>query len=145
MNEDEMNTEETEVRVAPDVAEDEFWRWAEAMDLLIEPGDIDEEQQTAKKRIIRAIKRGHLVIDEDGYAVFTPYCSVSSYTDSLKFREPDGAVFSSSDKKKQNERFGGAHAQMAALCKVHPNVFGSDKIRGEDYKICQALYIFLMV
>ena len=62
--------------VAKEVAEQDFNRFAESMDLDIDPVDMDAEDKKGfeqqKDRIIAAIQSGSLVINDSGEPVFTP-------------------------------------------------------------------------
>jgi len=140
MNEDEMNTEENEVRVVSSVAEDEFWRWVEAMDLRV-PQENTEDNDDQKGRVIAAIERGELVIDDSGFAIFTPQRPGSKHKEPLKFHEPGMDAWSAMDKHKN--KFNNMCEGLGVVTKTHPSVFRS-KIIGEDLKVCFALMNFLM-
>ena len=81
--------------VAAEVALKEFERFAEEMDLDIDTAAMDDEDLTAfnkqRSRIVRAIERGNLVINEDGEAVYTPINTRSRHAEALTFHERTGA------------------------------------------------------
>ena len=62
--------------VAAEVAENEFDRLCELRRVSTEVGDMNEEEATAfaelRKKLVRAVMRGTLVIDEAGVATYTP-------------------------------------------------------------------------
>ena len=68
-----------EIKIDKDAAEAEFERFANAMDIDIDISKLDPEDTTAfnksKDRIILAIQETHLVINDDGEAVYTPHRS----------------------------------------------------------------------
>ena len=132
--------------VAKEVAEQEFNRFAEEMDLDLDISSMDAEDLTAfnkqKNRIIRAIERGHLVINENGEAVYTPNNNRSKHADPITFHERTGASLMAMDGKKKGHDVAKTYAVMADMCKVHPNVFAG--LAGTDVKICEALFALLM-
>lgn len=101
-----------EQKVAADVAEQEFKRFTDAMDLDVDPAGMDDEDKRsfndAKRRIIAALCNGSLVIDEKGQPVFTP--SLGN-TQPITFFEPTGASLMAGDQKKK----GHDHARMFAV------------------------------
>ena len=66
----------SEKKVATEVAEQEFVRFIEAMDLDVDPKDWSDDDKKSyedtKRKIIRAMERGDLVINDDGVPQFTP-------------------------------------------------------------------------
>jgi len=133
----------TEQKIAREVADTEFDRFVDAMDLEIEPDLMGEDEtlsfEKQKRRIIRAIERGALVIDNDGYAVYTPVHM--SLDKPLKFAQFNGAALSATDGKKRDARTAQLHAMMAQMTKVGPNTF--NKMEGIDTKVCMALVMLL--
>jgi hypothetical protein len=79
----------TEPVVARDVAEREFTRFAEMMDLGFNIEKMNEEEReqfvTLRERFISSIERGQLVVDELGQPIVTTHDG-KTYT----FREPTG-------------------------------------------------------
>ena len=132
--------------VAKEVAEQEFERFAEEMDLDLDTSSMDAEDLKAfnkqKNRIIRAIERGHLVINENGEAVYTPNNNRSKQGDPITFHERTGASLMAMDGKKKGHDVAKTYAVMADMCKVHPNVFAG--LAGTDVKVCEALFALLM-
>ena len=140
-------TQEKSVGKMPaEMAELEFNRFAESMDLYFDLNEMDSEDQTAfnkqKGRITRAIVKGSLVINELGEAVFTPDNKKSKHTDAITFHERSGASLMAMDGKKKNHDVAKTYAVMADMCNTHPSTFA--KLMGEDVKICEALFALLM-
>lgn len=133
-------------KVAKEVAEQEFERFVEEMDLDLDTSQMDAEDLTAfnkqKSRIIRAIERGHLVINENGEAEYTPSNGRSKHQETIVFHERTGASLMAMDSKKKNHDVAKTYAVMADMCKVHQSVFAG--LVGTDVKICEALFALLM-
>ncbi len=133
-------------KIALEVAEAEFARFADAMDLDLETADMDAEDLTAFKRqknkILRAIQRGNLVFNDNGEAVYTPSNARSKHTESITFHERSGASLMAMDGKKKGHDVAKTYAVLADMCKVHPSVFAG--LVGQDVKICEALFALLM-
>jgi len=124
----------------------EFDRFIEDMDLDLDTADMDQEDLNAfnrqKKRIIRAIEKGSLVINENGEAVYTPANPKSKHTEAITFHERTGASLMAMDTKKKNHDVAKTYAVLADMCKVHQNVFAG--LVGTDVKVCEALFALLM-
>lgn len=127
-----------------ELAQAEFDRWAEAMDLDLDPAYMDSEDRTSferqKRRVINALQRGSLVISEAGEAVYTP--QKSQNCEPLTFHERTGASLMAMDGKKKNQEASKTYAVMADICQTHPKTFAA--MKGEDIKVCEALFAFLM-
>jgi len=132
--------------VALEVAQAEFERFVEEMDLDVDTADMDVYDITAfnklKRRIIKAICRGALVINENGEAVYTPSNSNSNYREPITFHERTGATTMAMDGKKKGHDVAKGYAVMAAVTKLHPGVFAG--LAGEDIKTCEAIFALLM-
>jgi len=130
--------------VAPEMAEAEFDRFVDEMDLDVDTSVMDEEDRTSfdkqKRRIIKAMVNGSLIINENGEAVYAPQ---RSDIDSLiTFHERTGASLMAMDNKKKNHDVAKTYAVMASMTKEHPGIFA--KLKGTDIKVCEALYALLM-
>lgn len=143
---DDWGAEAPAHKIAPAVAETEFERFVEAMDLLTDPETMDAEERTAydqhKARIVREITRGHLVINENGEAVLTPSNPRSGHREPITFYELTGATLMSMDGKKKNHDVAKGFAMMDAICKATPGTMS--KLAGGDVKVCQAIFALLM-
>lgn len=126
---------EREQKVAAEVAESEFLRFCEAMDLDTEPKGDDEDLRSymdCKRRIVGAIVDGRMVVDEHGQPVFSP-----SDGGGITFYEPDGSALLAMDQKKQNHNVAKSYAVLAAMTKQPAMRFA--KMKNRDLKICQAV------
>ena len=132
--------------IAKEVAEQDFDRFVEEMDLDLDTSEMDAEDLTAfnkqKSRVIRAIERGHLIINDKGEAEYTPFKDRSKHKDAIVFHERTGASLMAMDGKKKNHDVAKTYAVMADMCKVHQNVFAG--LVGSDVKTCEALFALLM-
>lgn len=131
----------SELVVAASVAEDEFQRFADAMDLDVDVERMDKDDRDAfgrnKRRITRAIELGRLVIDDKGQPVYTPQNGAT-----ITFYEPSGASLLSMDKKKDGENVAKTYATMADMTRTSAERFSSMPAR--DLKICQSLYLLFL-
>lgn len=132
--------------VDKETAEKEFDRFAEAMDLDLDTAGMGTEDLTAlnrqKKKIVTAIKRGALLFNEDGEAIYTPQHERSRHKDPITFHERTGASLMAMDGKKKNYDVAKTYAVMADMCKVPASVFAG--LVGVDIKTCEALFALLM-
>lgn len=135
-----------EYKIAPEMAEQEFDRFIDAMDILIDVTKLDVEDATGynkqRDRLLDAICRGDLVFNEEGEAVYTPSHKNSKTSDALTFHERTGASLMASDGKKKGHDVAKTYAVLGNMCKVHPNVFAG--LAGRDVKVCEALFALLM-
>lgn len=132
-----------ELKVATEVAEAEFERFAEAMDLDTNVERMDDDDKAAfgnqKRRVVRAIEDGHLVVDDKGQPIFTPQLGD---TTPITFYEPTGASLMSMDKRKANENFAKVFGTLADMTKTSAARFAA--LKGRDIKVCQALYLLFL-
>jgi len=133
-------------KVDSKVAEAEFERFVERMDLDLDTADMDVEDLTQftrqKKRILRAIECGALAVNDDGEAVYTPQNPKSKYQEAITFHERTGASLMAMDGKKKGHDMAKTYAIMADMCGVHQKVFAG--LVGSDVKVCEALFALLM-
>ena len=132
--------------VTLEVAEVEFERFADAMDIDTEIADMSSDDQAGfmkhKRVVMRAIQYGNLRINENGEAEYTPFRPNSQYKDTLVFHERSGASLMAMDGKKQGQDVAKMYAILADMCKVHPSAFS--KLVGTDIKVCESLFALLM-
>ena len=130
--------------IPQEVAEADFDRFVEAMDLFVDPAFMDDEDRTAfekqKHRLVNAMMIGALSINENGEAVYTP--RRSDYKDPITFHERTGASLMAMDNKKKNQDIAKTYAVMADMTNTHPGVFS--KLKGSDIKTCEAIFALLM-
>lgn len=126
-------------KVALEVAEQEFNRFVEAMDLDVNPADMDEDDKKGfeqqRDRVVSAIQAGTVVINDNGEPVFTPQRTKDA--DPITFFEPTGASLMAMDRKKKTEDIGKLYAAMGDMTKNHANVFS--KMKMADLKVCMAI------
>lgn len=126
-------------KIAKEVAEQEFNRFAESMDLDIDPADMDVEDKKGfdqqKDRVMSAIQSGALIIKDNGEPVFTP--QRTNDAEAITFHEPTGASLMAMDRKKKTEDIGKLYATMGEMTKTHANVFS--KMKMPDLKVCMAI------
>lgn len=133
-----------EPKIAEEVAESEFERFALEMDLDTNTEKMSEDRLAAftelRRVAVRALMRGSLVIDDGGQAVFTP--QYDKDTKPLTFFASDGTVLSSMDKKKESEPVAKKYTAMGAITKTSAARFNAMDTR--DLKVCQALYLLFL-
>lgn len=126
-------------KIAREVAEQEFNRFVEAMDLDVDPADMDAEDKKGfeqqKDRIIAAVQSGSLVINDTGEPVFTPQRTEGA--EAITFHEPTGASLMAMDRKKKTEDIGKLYASMGEITKTHASTFS--KMKMPDLKVCIAI------
>lgn len=126
-------------KIAKEVAEQEFQRFVDAMDLDVDPAGMDEDDkkgfQQQKDRIIAAIQSGALVVNDNGEPVFTPQRTKD--VDAITFHEPTGASLMAMDRKKKTEDIGKLYAAMGDITKTHASTFS--KMKMADLKVCMAV------
>jgi len=126
-------------KVAKEVAEEEFNRFVECMDLDVDPAGMDEDDRKGfvqqKDRVIAAIQSGALVISDKGEPTYTP--QRTNDAEPITFYEPTGASLMAMDRKKKTEDIGKLYAAMGDMTKTHANVFS--KMKMADLKVCMAI------
>lgn len=126
-------------KVATEVAQQEFERWAEAFEIDITTDALDPEELKAfegfKAKFIKRVETGALTVDENGTIEFTPR---GDDGEPLKFDEPTGALLSA--RQKNDTDIQAARRVMAAWCGVAPKRFADMKLR--DFNFCSELLAF---
>ena len=130
--------------VSNDVAESEFNRWCEAMDLDIDEKYMSEDDlesfQSQKRRIIRYMERGAVVINGEGEAVLKPV--KADHLDEITFHERTGSTIMAADKRKKNDSAGKMYAMIAEMTGLAPAQI--TKLKGSDIKVAEAIFTLLM-
>lgn len=129
------------VVVAREVALEEFARMCEARRVDIDESSMSKEDkkafEDARGRIVGAIMRGELIVEDDGTPVFTPPVAGAN---SLKFYKATGATFMASDGA--TESVSKAVAMLQEVTRCNPGEIS--KLEAPDFKVCQAiLQLFL--
>lgn len=130
--------------IAREVAEQEFDRFADEMDLDVDESKMDEEERSSfikiKEKLLKAMQRGSLIINSDGEAVYTPIKEDDPQP--ITFHERTGATLMATDTKKKNQQAAKLYAMMADMTKQPPVRFS--KMKGTDIKICEGIFTLLM-
>ncbi len=129
-------------KVDRETAKNDADRFAEAMDLDIDDEALEELDQvesadlkSAKMKLVRAIRKGNVTIDDDGCAV------VHTGEKDLKFYKPKGSHWTEIDKRKEHHRMAQVNASMGAICKVNAVAF--TKMDDSYRKICVNIWTLL--
>jgi len=128
-----------EIRVAKEVAEDEFNRFLDVMEIDADSSNMNDEDRQSfeqqKSRVVNAIMYGDMVINESGEPVYTP--SRSENKDAITFHEPTGASLMAMDMKKKTQDVSKMFATMADFTATPVKVFAKMKIK--DLNVCLAV------
>lgn len=122
----------------------EFDRFTETMDLDMSMVGLSVEDKAdlegARDKVIIAICRGSLVINDIGEPVFTPQLSDS--TAEIVFHEPTGASLMAMDRAKKSADIQKTYLVLADITRLNSKAFSNLKMR--DLKVCLAvLTLFL--
>jgi hypothetical protein len=128
-------------KVTREVAEAEFVRFFEAMDLRLEDPDLDEEDRKSfndnRRTFLEAVERGVLVVNENGEPVFTP-----AEGSPITFYEPTGATIMAMDRIKKGHDIKRSYAVMSEQTKTPIARFTGMKQR--EFKVCEAVFILFL-
>lgn len=126
-------------KVAKEVAEQEFERWAEAFEIDTNTAGLSDEELKAfeafKDKFVKRVESGALSVDENGVIEFSPR---GDSEDPLKFDEPTGAILSA--RQKGDTDIQGGRRMLAAWAGVSPKRFADMKLR--DFNFCSELLAF---
>ncbi len=130
-------------KVAPEVAQQEFERFAEAMDLDLDPKGMDAEDrksfETAKRRFLTAVEDGRLVVNDTGEPVYTPQ---KGDTSPITFFEPTGGTMMAMDLKKAGHDVTKGLAAMADMTKQ--DIKRYHNMSNRDLRVCQAISVLFL-
>lgn len=105
-------------KVPRDVCEAEFERFCESNFLIVDQSDMDDEDKNAyvdaRRKIMFAMERGDLVIDEHGLPVYTP---VKDDGGTITVHRPRGVTFTQADMKKEARKAARLNAMLAEVTK----------------------------
>lgn len=123
-----------------EMAEDEFARFLEAMDLdakVAEKADAEDTKALDRVRniVIRAIENGSFVIGDNGEGVFTPRRGTSR--EPITFGEPDGGAILASDKRRDGHNTAKTYAMLAHWTGQNPDRFA--KLKRSDVEFCTSV------
>lgn len=133
-------------KIAPEMAEQEFDRWAEGMGLDLDTSNMDEADAAAlgkqRGRIVLGIVQGSVVVNESDEIEFTPQRVASKSKDTIVFHERSGASLMAMDHKKKGHEVAKMYAVLGEMCGVPPKVFAG--LVGPDIKMCESIFSLLM-
>lgn len=124
-------------KVADEVHEQEFQRILDTFEISTDGLDAEDEAafRNRKATVIAAMKRGRLIVNDDGIPVFTPKWSED--TSPITFHPPTGAAFMAMDQKKAGQDVSKTYRMWAEAFKQAPHRFpGMDN---RDLKVVSAL------
>lgn len=132
------------VKISVDVAEKEFDRFIDAMCIdsdLTNMGEDDIESfNEHKRKIVNAISKGDLIINENCEPVYTP--KRSDNKDPITFYEPTGADLAEQDKRAKGQDHTRLFTTMGSMTKTSSSRFA--KMKMYDLKICQAITVLFL-
>lgn len=130
--------------VALEVAENEFKRFTDAMDLKLDPDSMSRKDRTdffaLKQTILDALQSRHVTINDDGEPVLHPKSGDDKTP--ITFHEPTGGTFSSMDLVNEKHKVAQLRQLMASMTKQPVKRFNALKQR--DLKVCDALLLLFL-
>lgn len=135
---------ESKDAVSLEMAQMELQRFADAMDLDIDaeglPDDERKGLEDAKRKFVRAVQCGTLIVDDEGRPVFTPRRSENKTP--LVFHEPEGHTLLESDKAKASADVQKLYRVLGQVTKTTPARFADLKLA--DIQVCSAIVSLFM-
>lgn len=117
-----------------ETAELEFMRFCEEWEIDTATEDMNEEDKQGfdqqKNKIINAIKRGRLCVDEDGSLVYT--LAKSEDTGDVIIKRPKGGALMEMDRYKDRESMHKIYSVLGAMTGKNANFFA--RLDGIDLK-----------
>jgi hypothetical protein len=133
-----------EQKVATEMAEQEFERFAEAMDLDLDPKGMDDEDKKSfeqfRRRVVAALESGHVEVNENGEPVVHPRTTEDKTP--IVFREPTGATIMAMDQKRKDHDVAKQMAMLAAMTGRNPGFFAT--MGNRDLKLCNAILLLFL-
>lgn len=133
-----------EYKIDDQTARADLDRLADAMDLdlSVDTTADEKEQKDAQKNtdtVVKAIRKGDLVITEDGEAVYTP---ARSQVGAIKFSEPTGATLLAADRFGDKQKMHKMYAMVAEMTSVEPATFS--KLKKSDMNVIMAVGLLFL-
>lgn len=130
-----------EQKIARDVAEEEFERMCKSRRLATTTEEMDPDDATGfeelKRKILRAIQAGDLVVTDDGDPVYTPPVPGAK---PLTFHKPTGATLIAMDAKSASDSDGNQARMVRAMTEMTRSAKGElSKLEVPDYQLCASL------
>lgn len=124
-----------ESKIALEVAEAEFERMCDSRRIDTNVAEMDDDDASSfeaiRKRVLRAIQRGELVVSENGDPVYTPPGGKP-----ITFYKPTGATFMAMDGKNDGPMARTVSA-MHEMTRTGRGEFS--KLEAPDFQLCTAL------
>lgn len=134
--------QEQQYVVDEETAEQEFERFAEAMDLHFDERGMDDEDRKgfreSKSRFLLAVRKGSLVVNDSGEPVY----KLSGSGRELTFHEPTGATLVSADQRKAGHDVAKMFTMIAEITRTPPETFA--KLPNRDIRIIQSVALLLL-
>lgn len=126
--------------VSRDVAEAEFDRFCEEMDLDVDESVMDDDDRKslakARNKFVRAVMRGKLTVGNGGVPTYT-YQPDGGDEVEISFPEPKGKAFLASDRGKKDQNMGKMFLIMAAMTGKPASIFSD--MPNRDVSVCMAV------
>ncbi len=128
-------------KVATEVAEAEFERMCASRRVCTDPAQLDEDDVSGldeiRKKVVRAIVTGELVVEENGDPVYTPPVAGAK---PLHFYKPTGATIMAMDGARPGDADGPQGRMVRAITEMTKSPKGEiSKLEVPDYQFCQLL------
>lgn len=131
-----------------EMAEAEFDRFAVAWELDIDLETMNEDDRASfdpiKRRLLGHIRRGTLVVNNDGETLVYTLSRPIGDTSELTFGMPNGDAILRFDKFKNQQTMGRLNSYMASMCQCNPAIF-AERMKGSDLKVCHAVATLFLV
>lgn len=125
-------------KIAREVAEAEFQRFADTMELDVDASKMDPEDAKSliqqREMIVRAIENGRMIVSDNGEPVYTP---TSGEGKPITFYEPTGATLMAMDGKKKNADVSKLYSAIGDMTRQPPAMFS--RMPQRDLKVCIAV------
>jgi len=133
-------------KIALEVAQAEFDRWAQAMDLArkLDPSGLDNDDKKslaeAKNAILGAMMDGNLVVNDSDEFVYTQNIADDKDKGPITFHEPDGAAIMSVDQigKSGTHDVTKAVSVLSQMTKETKARFA--RMKNRAWAVCQAIF-----
>lgn len=130
--------------VSEEIARQELQRFFEAMDIDIEESELDDDDNQQLELLLKNLRSGHLVIDQDGQPV---YRLKTGDGQAITFYEPTGASYMAMDKRTVRKADQGKEVVDPAAAKMfrlmadmtRTNVALFANMKNRDLKVCTAI------
>lgn len=142
-----MRVDTSDSRISEDFANQEFDRFAEAMDLDFDDKTVanwDEDDQKGflqnKRRFVGAVMKGNLTVNDNGEPVYTS--DRANGGKPITFYEPTGGSMQAMDQKKKGHDVTKMYATMGDMTKTSAKTFSL--MYSRDLKVCTAVAVLFL-